>query len=659
MAFPIQRTKWLSILAVLYASKWIAYAVERAPAPVALSSREESEQIQLLGSKLNEMLSTRKNRANERLVNNPQDPDALAELADVNLRVGDLGRAIWQATKALESDRTNLAALRVRARAQFAARRLDATLADIEKALAIAPHDPELVELKAEVLLDMKQHDEAGRLLAGELETPQAKPRLHWLQARLHFEQQNLVAALQDLETATTLDPWQPDPYLLRSQIYRTQNRAADALQQIDLAIAADPLRSDAFLRRGLHNLHSGRQTAAFLDFLKAAVSGGSLRDRAQAHYQLGKISYDLGRHVDALKMFDQALRADPSNREAYRDRAKLYRELALVDHADRDEAILSVMQQLDSIAEQAGVRDIHTPLSADSGVFAELRNNTDFLKQQTGVEQLPAFEFSTSNSLSVGTIFLLIAAGSPQEVPLLAALGCSVPTECRSSGGETPLQIALARSPNLLLARHLIAFGANPDSHTPDGRTGWDLLQNRMQQDKELETIPLPQERTVQTFLATLDECLKVLIEKDLLMAKLAMGFYRRTSAPGARVNTSPQSVSPFSEAALDAMYGPQSDPSKTRLAEGRAAAGAALGTGDSARTDASRQQVALDKSISRTEESRATTTVDDSKKWSNYADQILRAAQRKAEVLYGLGSQEFANINNRCQQILTGEEQ
>ncbi len=139
--------------------------------------------------------------------------------------------------------------------------------------------------------------------------------------------------AIADYTEAIKLDPRLPHSYINRSSIYRDQKKFNDALRDLDEALKIDKTIPALFLHRGNVYLDTGKFDEALNDYNNAI----SLQPKPEYFYARGRLhtmrgNYDLGVNDNT-----EALRRDPSNAEAYRNRAVAYSYLGKLDLALAD----------------------------------------------------------------------------------------------------------------------------------------------------------------------------------------------------------------------------------------------------------------------------------------------------------------------------------
>jgi protein O-mannosyl-transferase len=174
--------------------------------------------------------------------------------------------------------------------------------------------------------------------------------------------------AMEDFNTAISLDPGYADAYTSRGVLFRESGRLERAMEDFDQAIALDPERAIAYNDRGLALQELGRLGPAIEDFTTAISLDPSFaraytnrglaheqtdrRDRAfedysaairvnpvfaNAYNNRGLMLERAGRLEQALEDLTTAVRLNPSGVEAYNNRGLVYEDLGQLDKAIED----------------------------------------------------------------------------------------------------------------------------------------------------------------------------------------------------------------------------------------------------------------------------------------------------------------------------------
>lgn len=132
--------------------------------------------------------------------------------------------------------------LMYRGRLNFRLNRLDAALADCNKALKIHPHSRKVLETRAEIYEAKKQWQKALADYDGYIATNPLNLRGHLAKVRIYELQGNLKSALAELNKCININPGQAYLFYKRSSVY--QKLKQDALALADKK-AAERLESE------------------------------------------------------------------------------------------------------------------------------------------------------------------------------------------------------------------------------------------------------------------------------------------------------------------------------------------------------------------------------------------------------------------------------
>lgn len=142
--------------------------------------------------------------------------------------------------------------------------------------------------------------------------------------------------AMSDFNRAMELDPKEPLAYVNRGHIYNCLKDYSKAIPEFDRAIELDPKDETAYNNRGHAYIGLMEYDKAAVDLNKAIELAP---EDAHPYKNLGilwKQKSDLGKAVEFLT---KAIELDPKYKEAYVERAEVYRALGEPSKAEADEA--------------------------------------------------------------------------------------------------------------------------------------------------------------------------------------------------------------------------------------------------------------------------------------------------------------------------------
>ena len=140
--------------------------------------------------------------------------------------------------------------------------------------------------------------------------------------------------ALEDANTAISLDPGLYNPYVNRGLIYRLRGDLDRAMRDYDTAIRLNPKAHIAFNNRGVIYSKRHRDERAIEDF------NASIRIEpgyANAYLNRGASYFLLRQYARAMADFSEAIRRDPNVENAHYNRGTLYLHLGEYDRAIAD----------------------------------------------------------------------------------------------------------------------------------------------------------------------------------------------------------------------------------------------------------------------------------------------------------------------------------
>ena len=144
--------------------------------------------------------------------------------------------------------------------------------------------------------------------------------------------------AIRNYTAALELDP--RDSYALnnRGQLHAWNNQFEAAIADLDASLALRPDNPDAYRYRGLSNLALGRYDIAARDLER---SGMDVSTRSMVAAQAADEAIARGDPKAGIRLATEALRLNPSNREARRLRSQAYWKTGQKDLSIADDRML------------------------------------------------------------------------------------------------------------------------------------------------------------------------------------------------------------------------------------------------------------------------------------------------------------------------------
>ena len=235
--------------------------------------------------------------------------------------------------------------LRMRALNYVERKESEKALADLDRALEASPDHAPTLEIKGVVLGMMGRYDEALATFDQAIELNPDSMSLHLQRSRLHLLKSQPAEAVEDLDHVLSTQPATPALLLLRATAFQQMGETERALTDVDQVLRAQPRLGPALRLRGVLLAGSGKLDEAVAD-LKSALkedpedlelllqvatlyrmkkqSGSAIeyytktievepdgplgyQGRADAYLAIGK-------QVEALADYEQALKLDPDN---------------------------------------------------------------------------------------------------------------------------------------------------------------------------------------------------------------------------------------------------------------------------------------------------------------------------------------------------------
>ena len=136
-------------------------------------------------------------------------------------------------------------------------------------------------------------------------------------------KERHLAAARAELETAIQLQPSYAAAHINLAEVYRRQNNVDAAVEELNRAKELAPRDPRPYRLRGLIFLDQKKDNAALADFDRAQQLETAPEARAEDLRQIGSIHYRGGDFTAALHNYDAALQQAPSDGDLLRLRAE------------------------------------------------------------------------------------------------------------------------------------------------------------------------------------------------------------------------------------------------------------------------------------------------------------------------------------------------
>ena len=202
----------------------------------------------------------------------PADADAAAD------------REIAEATKTLEKNPNDLAALQKRGRAYAKKRQHDPALADFSKAIQLKPGDATLLFLRGQAHHNLRRHEAALRDYDEAIRLEPAHVGARNGRANTNRAMKRYEAALTDYDELIRYNPKFVAGHFNRALVLIDLNKPDDAMRDLNQAIALDKDYAGAYAQRGLLHERLGAREQAIADFRAALAAPTKFDSSTWAH---------------------------------------------------------------------------------------------------------------------------------------------------------------------------------------------------------------------------------------------------------------------------------------------------------------------------------------------------------------------------------------
>jgi tetratricopeptide (TPR) repeat protein len=251
---------------------------------------------------------------------NPSNTDAAQALAVLYKLNGDNDKAIAMLQKLVERDPDNPNLLAAFAEVLTDAKKYDEALKYCDSVIKQAPRSPLGYDLRArvKVMMDdlpgaMKDLDEAINVDGDHIPALLMRSNLHAMQG--HEDKANA-----DVEKLQKLAPDLPQVLLIRSVMAANKKRWGEAITNMQLALQTDPTNHDWQIRLAGYYVGDNRPRKAIelltqvIDSLTDDNDPQDRETKGDALEARGNALLSVGKHAEAIKDYDEALKIDPED---------------------------------------------------------------------------------------------------------------------------------------------------------------------------------------------------------------------------------------------------------------------------------------------------------------------------------------------------------
>jgi len=249
----------------------------------------------------------------------PRSFDCRHLLGVISYQRGDCATAVLQIDAALKIDSRVADAHLNRGNALKKLKRLDEALASYDRAAALKPRDPAILNSRGSVLRELQRFDEALADLDAVIAARPDFSDAFNNRGNVFKDLEQSDAALADYDRAIALKPDNASAFSNRGNLYKQLEQPEQALADYDTAIALKPDHAEAVYNRGTTLMELGQHDRALADFDRAIPLKPGY---TEAFYNRGTMLMELGRLDEAVASFNEAIALKPDYSNALWNRA-------------------------------------------------------------------------------------------------------------------------------------------------------------------------------------------------------------------------------------------------------------------------------------------------------------------------------------------------
>lgn len=308
------------------------------------SPKEGSEQAAQKGGKKAETdlpaeyhrdsLQNRLSELNQRVKDDPQNPDLYYQRAGVKKRLGRIEPAIDDMNRALRIDSTRSDLHHRKAELHFEQEKVKEALKHYRKAVALDGENTEALIGMAELFLATRDHQKAIDYANEALKVEENLPRPYTIKGLVHQREGDTSRAISSLQTTVEMDPENYAAYLQLGVLMAAQDREI-AVDYYDRASQLQPKDPRPLYNKGHYLQQHGKPDKAIKTYKELIHVDTGYVD---AYYNIGYIHLvQKENYRKGIEWFDKALSLTPNYHQAIYNRGLCYENLGKRDSAIQD----------------------------------------------------------------------------------------------------------------------------------------------------------------------------------------------------------------------------------------------------------------------------------------------------------------------------------
>jgi tetratricopeptide (TPR) repeat protein len=250
----------------------------------------------------------------------PANTDVGQALALLYIQKGDNEKAVATLKKLLEQDADNPQLMIALADALIDLKNYDEALKICDELVKLAPQETVGYDLRARVKVMKEDFDGAIKDLNDALAINENDPQALFMRSNLLLSKGKMDEAKADLDRLRRIQPDNRQVVLMGSMMAASEKRWGEAITNIQMLLQMDPTDIDLRIRLAAYYVGDSRPRKA-IELLTQVLEG--IRDendpeqreyRAEALRARADALLSVGRHADAVKDYEEALKIDPED---------------------------------------------------------------------------------------------------------------------------------------------------------------------------------------------------------------------------------------------------------------------------------------------------------------------------------------------------------
>ena len=227
-----------------------------------------------------------------------------------NKKYDDMPKELATLCKQIDKHPKNAELYYQRADYYYFHKNIDKGIADMQQAIKLQPDSSKYYVKLSDLYFAQHETDLAEEMLQKAISKQKDNNEARLKLAELYFHQHMFNECNTTLEEALALQKYNPKAYLIKAFMLKEQQDTVGYLRMLQLVIDQDPKEVKAYLELGY--FYQQKMDPLAISYYENALNADP--NNVEIHYNLGKMYQDLGRIEEAEEQYKTAINLDPKH---------------------------------------------------------------------------------------------------------------------------------------------------------------------------------------------------------------------------------------------------------------------------------------------------------------------------------------------------------